>query len=300
VRLVRGLVEVILLEISNRDGRPQLVQPPLWLTEGLSGLLVGEHGRTLVTEPNAFTVVAGRKSERLNLARQLFRDVAAPTFNELSWPDVQKLSGVDEWNRYQAASMLFTQELLNEQDGRKGTQDFLRTLSQNLNWQTSFLRAFQPRFLTLLDVERWWAVAIADFQSRDPSLQWSADRIVRQLSTILYESAEFRAGTNGPVSRQEMPLSQLVANWEFSDQRDVLARKVNQLQLLHVHAPPNLRPLIADYFRALDAYVRDRQRTGGTSDGRGDVGMRSRILARETSKRLADLETRIQALQKRK
>lgn len=300
VRLVRGLVEVILLEIANRDTRPQLVQPPLWLTEGLSGLLVAEHGRTLVTEPNAYIVVSGRKAERLNLARQLFREISPATFNELSWPDSQKLADPDAWNRFQAASQLFTQELLNEPDGRKGLQDFLRVMPQNLNWQTSFLRAFHPRFLTLLDVERWWAVAIADFQSRDPSLQWSRERVARQLDIVIHEATEVRTGTNGPVTRKELPLSQLVANWEFSDQREVLARKANQLQLLHVHAPPNLRPLIADYFRTLDAYVRDRQPQGGGKDGRGDLTMRKRLLARETSKRLAELETRIEAIQTRR
>lgn len=299
IRLVRGLAEVILLELANRDTRPQLVQPPLWLTEGLCGLLVAEHGRTLVTEPNAYIVVSGRKAERLNLARQLFREISPATFNELSWPDSQQLADPEAWKRYQAASQLFTQELLNEPDGRKGIQDFLRVLPQNLNWQTSFLRAFHPRFLTLLDVERWWAVAIADFQSRDPSLQWSRERVARQLDTVIHEATEVRTGTNGPITRKELPLSQLVANWEFSDQRDVLARKANQLQLLHVHAPPNLRPLIADYFRILDAYVRDRQPQGGGKDGRGDVAKRKQILARETSKRLAELETRIEAIQAR-
>lgn len=299
VRLVRGLVEVILIEIANRDARPQLVQPPLWLTEGLSGLLVAEHGRTLVTEPNTYIVVSGRKADRLNLARQLFRETSPATFNELSWPDSQKLSDTDAWNRYQAAAQLFTQELLNEHDGRRGIQDFLRAMPQNLNWQITFLRAFQPRFLTLLDVERWWAVAIADFQSRDPSLQWSRERVARQLDIIIHETTEVRTGTNGPVTRKELPLSQLVANWEFSDQREILARKANQLQLLHVHAPPNLRPLIADYFKLLDAYVRDRQPQGGAQDTRGDVGMRKRILARESSRRLAELETRIEAIQQR-
>ncbi len=299
VRLVRGLVEVLLIEIANRDARPQLVQPPLWLTEGISGLLVAEHGRTLVTEPNAYIVVSGRKAERLNLARQLFRESNPATFSELSWPDSQKLADTGAWNLYQAAAQLFTQELLNEHDGRRGIQDFLRAMPQNLNWQTTFLRAFHPRFLTLLDIERWWAVAIADFQSRDPSLQWSRERIVRQLGVIIHETTEVRTGTNGPVTRKELPLSQLVANWEFSDQRDVLARKANQLQLLHIHAPPNLRPLIADYFKILDVYVRDRQPQGGSQDTRGDVGMRKRILARESSKRLAELEARIEAIQQR-
>lgn len=299
VQLVRGLVEVVLLELANRNAQAQLVQPPLWLTEGLSGLIVSEQGRTLVAEANAFLIVAQRKAERLNLARQLFRDEGPATFNELSWPDATKLSNPDAWLRYQAAAQLFTQELLNEPDGRAGVQAFLRGLPQTLNWQTTFLRAFNPRFLTLLDVERWWSVAIADFQSRDPSLQWTQDRVLRQLNTIILENAEIRAGTNGPVSREEIPLSQLVSNWEYADQREVLARKANQLQLLHVHAPPVLRPLIAEYFLTLDAYVRDRQRNGGGRDNRGDLGIRSRVLTRETARKLADLESRIQALQKR-
>ncbi len=295
-RVVRGLVEVLLLEIANRNSGHQAAQPPLWFTEGLSGLIVAEHGRTLISEPNAFLVLTARKAERLLQPRNTFREISPATFSELGLPDTQKLGDLAAWSQFQAAAQLLTHELLQEPEGKQALQRFLHSLPQNLNWQIPFLRAFHPRFVTLLDVERWWSVAIADFQSRDPSMQWSRNRVLRQLSSIVYENTELRIGTNGPVSRQEMPISTLVSRWDFSDQREVLARKANQLQLLHLHSPPDLRPLIAEYFRVLDGYVASRLRSGGARDNRGEVEPRIKIIARETSRRLAQLETRIQSL----
>lgn len=295
-RVVRGLVEVLLLEIANRNAGLQAVQPPLWFAEGLTGLIVAEHGRTLISEPNAFLVLTARKAERLLQPRNAFREINPPTFSELGMPDTQKLADLAAWSQFQAAAQLLTHELLQEPEGKQALQKFLHSLPQNLNWQIPFLRAFHPRFVTLLDVERWWSVAIADFQSRDPSMQWSRTRVLRQLSSIVYENTESRLGTNGPVSRQEMPISTLVSRWDFSDQREVLARKANQLQLLHLHSPPDLRPLIAEYFRVLDGYVSSRLRSGNPRDNRGEVEPRIKLIARETSRRLAQLETRIQSL----
>lgn len=295
-RLVRGIVEVILLEITNREARTVIAQAPLWLSEGIAGLVIAEHDRSLVTEPNAYLVVAGRKSERLRQARTVYRDAEPPTFTDLGQPDVQKLADPDAWSRYQAAAQLFTHELLSDGDGRAQTAAFLRILPYHLNWQVAFLRAFNPRFLTLLDVERWWAVAAADFQSRDPLLQWSREKILRQLALVMRENVEVRQGTNGPVTREEVSLSQLVSRWDFATQRPVLMRKASQVQALHLHSPKELRPLVADLYRTIDTYLYQCATSGYDGDTRGDVPSRIRQLSRDASRRLAGLEDRIGAM----
>jgi hypothetical protein len=50
--LVRTTVEALLLEIANRGNGGQLNPIPLWLSEGVTTLLIGESSRELVPQLN--------------------------------------------------------------------------------------------------------------------------------------------------------------------------------------------------------------------------------------------------------
>lgn len=291
---IRGITETLILEIVNRNNQGAFSQAPLWFNEGVNGLILDEYGRSLITETYTYRIRSERKPDPLAFAREQLRDRDPPSFADLGLPDPAQLRNPTEWSRYQAGAQLLVHELQNHPDTSGIVMTMLPLLSKHLNFHTAFLEASQGRFLSLLEVEKWWALALANFRLQDPSMLWTRENILASLASVLIEPTATSTGTNRVV-RGEIPLTELIRTWEFRLQEEVLHRKVLQLRILANHAPNPLFGLIMDYLRTLEQYLAGRSGRSGAgkeSTVRGAVEARTPIIIQQTIQKLNTLEQR--------
>lgn len=281
-RLVRGLVEVVLLELANREGGARLAQTPFWLNEGVSGLLVGGSGRDLIPEPRTASTRTTRRPDPLRGVREVLARGQVLSFSELGTREPSGLTDPAAWTTFRANAALFTHELLADPRDQARLRDFLGRLPRYLNWQTAFLEAYSGRFLDLLDVEKWWAVNASHVLAMDPGQRWTREVLLRRLGDLVTESAEIQTSTNQPPVAQRASLARIVTEWDFATQRLVLGRKVAQLRLMYAQAPSDLLPLVSGYYQTLERYLSERAKAGP-------------VAARPAARKLEDLDRQLQA-----
>jgi hypothetical protein len=295
-RLVRALVEVVLLEAANRDMGEHVGLPPLWVNEGVAFLVIADQGRDLILEGHKAVRRNERKLSLLTEARRMLDGRTPLLFSELSFPPDSLPNDAALWPAYQASAALLTHELLSDDAGRRSMGQFLRGLPRCLNWQTAFLEAHRSRFLSALEVEKWWAVNSIHVLGRDPALLWTRAVTLDHLAAIQTENVEIGRGTNGPVQRGAVPLSQVLVQWDGATQREVIRRKEAQLRELYQHAPIDLLPLVTEYYRTLQQYAADRYGTGSSNLRRAELEQRSRVVATRASRRLQELDRKLAGL----
>ena len=193
------------------------------------------------------------------------------------------------------SSTLFTEAWVRTPAGRRFLMEFLGSLSGSLNWQTAFLKASRGTFLSLRDVEKWWAVTAAETLSTDPSQQWPRERLLESLDRLRRETVSRRQDTNSVAEPGSVLLSDLVKTWEPDAQQEVLSRKLVQWQVLAFHAPMPLRPLCLEYSQVVQNYVNARFGPERNQMPRGQLEARGPILAGVAARRLAQLDRRLDA-----
>jgi len=269
-QLLQVLVRVLLQEIANRHAAGDPVELPVWLTEGLAAHVRANAPAPLLFEPErAWNQPKLARSYRLpdplqTVRAQLLTN-APVSFAELGQPNSIPAS---RWELYQHCAHLFVSELLHLPEGPAGLREMLPLLSQHLNWQFAFLRAFRPRFQSALDVEKWWSVTVVAFVSRDQHAKWPVEAGLLRLEEILRSPVEVRQSTNALPELAEIRLQALIEKIDYPRQRPALQTIVSQLKLLEWTAPPDLLKLVDDYRFALEAYVAKRDRLGGGGDAR--------------------------------
>lgn len=289
--LVRALTEAVLLEMANRS-HENFVQTPLWLNEGIAGLLIAEHGRRLVIEDHTWMVQNQRRPDLLREARALLDGRQPWTFTELGLPDLSELRKPAAWEAFQGSAILLTHELTAPGQSRARLRDAILILSKHLNWQMAFLKAFSGEFMTLLEVEKWWAVNSSFVMARDAQAQWSAEKSLRHLETLTTERIQVTSPTTGRPTEKEVRLGELITETGFAVHEPVLEQKVVQLRRLYGHAPPDVLPLAVDYFETLSGYL--EARGANRSPGRGNTLLgQNRSLTRQTVRRLEELDQRL-------
>lgn len=294
-RLVRSLTEVVLLEMANRENLSvACAQPPLWLTEGMNQLLVGDYGRDLVIESQTSLVRSERKPDPLKESRLQLRGREPLGFSALTLVTAEQTAGLDSFPRFQASSALLV-HLLTDEARRARTGQFLAQLPANLNWQTTFLALNRAEFGTLLEAEKWWAVNAAHELAAAPDQFWAPAAVTARLADILTETASVRTPDGTAENPDRVTLSRVVLEWDWPTQVLVLQRKVAQLQLLLLRTPEQpapLRRLVGESLRTLERYLAERQGAGTAATNRGEPNDRAKVLARGTARRLAALEAR--------
>ena len=293
-QLVRLLVEADMLDFMNRENPSEPVTvPPLWLTEGLTGLLLGEFGRDLVTESQTVLIRSSRHQDPVLQARDALGSDGPLSFSELAQPTDDHLNSEDTYGRYRASATLLVNELLREDRGRKAIRDFVRDAHQNLNWQTAFLAVSGGQFQSLLEVEKWWAVASVDVTGRGPTQFWPRDRVLTELRVILTETADIPTTNGLSTVRKTLPVREIVQTWTFPAQRPVLQRKVAQLRLLQRHAPPDLASSVDEAAHFLDEYLTLRGGAGHDPEAKMELETRVAIVIRNTVRHLTQLDERL-------
>lgn len=272
-RVVKSVVELVLLEISERESE-RSVEVPTWLTLGLAQELILSSDEELVLDrpeqvissANVIQVkskldVSWRRADSLKLANQELHDAPPLTWEELSWPKPEDLDG-KAGEVYSSSAQLLVHELLKFKDGRQCMRDFIRALPRHLNWQLAFRQAFHGHFANQLELEKWWALKVVDFTGRDLSQTWPMAESWEKLDEIVHPTAEVRSGPNSLPTRTNVNFQTIIRNWDFGRQTAVLRERAKQLGLLRGRVCQEMVGLVDDYRRALEGYLEKRDRVG--------------------------------------
>lgn len=297
-KLVRGLVQVLLLEIANRGTAQKSAEIPSWLLEGLTRQVMADVGPEVILNsvpPNAL-----RRSMReikgagtLSEARAYFRTRRPLSFAELSEPLLAALPE-EQMRRHQLSAQLLVSQLCEMPGGHARLMTMIRNLPNCWNWQTAFLHAFQ--FERLLDAEKWWFVATSTFQGRDMAGYSSTRMALESLEGILTTPAHLRLDTNAVPVRIEATLTQVISDWDYPLQRTVLQQKLAQMALLRSGSTAEVALLLDGYMACLQGYLQKRDRFGRNPNSKRDIVPPPNLLVQDAAQQLRLLDRQRLAL----
>ncbi len=297
-RFIKVAVRVILLEIANRAAIARQAELPPWLVEGLAAELQRTSLSTLALEPETRVARRERNVDPMRAARELLRQRPALKFDELSMPTEDLVSG-DKAALYQACAQVFVHQLLKLRTGRDCLRELIVRLSENFNWQTTFLRVFGAYFQRLIDVDKWYTLIVANLSGRDLMSVWPLESTWKQLDEILATPVQVRLQTNELPINTTVTLQRIIREWEFARQQPVLAQKLNRLQALRLRAASELVDLLDSYRRVLQSYATGPRAKAATSPGKPTDTPRIRASVKTVLRQLDDLDTRREALRQR-
>ncbi len=254
---VRTAVKVVLLEVANRDALTREAELPPWLGEGLAAHVQSSRLSVLALEPETLTTRRDLQSDPLQAAREILRRRAPLSFDELCLPSDDMLAPA-HIEVYRACAQIFVQELLRLRGGREAMGELVRRLPANLNWQTTFLETFRAHFEKLIDVDKWYALTLANVVSRDPLSRWPLPASWRQLDEILATRVQVRVDASELPIDTTTSLQRIVGEWDRARQEPVLAQKVNALQALRPRIALELTGLLDGYLEVLQAHLEGR------------------------------------------
>ncbi len=287
-RLIKTMIQVLLMEIANRKVGAHQAELPPWLAEGLSEHLQKTILSTLTLEPATRLIRREKNPDPLKRAREYLRAHPPLTLNQLNLPDDDVWSD-QKIELYQSCAHLFVHELLRLKKGRLCLQEMLARSPENLNWQTAFLLAFKAHFPHLIDVDKWWGLTLVNFTGRDLMSAWPLAESWRQIDGILTTSVEVRLRPNDLPLQTQVKLQSIISEWEYARQVPVLLQKLNHLQALRLRGSQELDGLVKEYRAALENYLQKRAKAGNNTT-KGQLSSGVKILIADTRKRLDQLD----------
>jgi len=297
-RYTRALVGVLLLEFANRNAVTHTAELPTWLVEGLSEQLLATSENEIILSPPresgaaiklSSLVVSTRRANPLERAHRDLSSGLPLTFDQLSWPSGELLSG-RQGRQYRSSAQLFVHELLALPEGRACLREMLTLLPQYYNWQFAFLRAFRAYFARPLDVEKWWSLHLAHFTGRELAQTWSTEESWNKLNDIIRSPVEVRLQTNDLPLRIQAPLQTILREWDSARQVQALDTKLHELQAVRLRLDPEFVPLADEYCRTIEAYLQNRDPASSTPSSRKKAAQR---VPDETIQHLDSLDSRL-------
>ncbi|HEY6167181.1 MAG TPA: hypothetical protein VI454_04020 [Verrucomicrobiae bacterium] len=283
---VRAVTQVLLQELGNRSSADRSAEIPLWLSTGVAREL-------LAWEPELLLRDQSRISRELHAPdpvlepRRLFAQRPALSFDEMSWPTEEVLSG-ERRQLFDASAHLLVNQLLRLPDGPARLRRFIGELPRDLNWQVTFLRVYEKQFKRLLDVEKWWAVNLAAFTGRNRWQMWPADVALANFENVLLIDVEVRSSPKALPQKSTVTLQSVIQEWSFERQQDALRRVAVRLGQARLNTPPELLRLLDDYRATLQTYL--SKRATGVAPVRGQPFPNVNGFAREAAHRLDTLD----------
>ena len=256
-QFIRIAVTVILSEIANRHALTREAELPPWLAEGFAAHLQSTVLSTLALEPETQTTRRDLRPDPLRVAREVLRRRTALKFDDLCIPSAAMLSP-ENVEVFRASSQVLVHELFRLRTGRQCLSDMLIRLPQNLNWQTTFLEAFNAYFQRLIDADKWYALTVANVSGRDPLSRWPLDTSLKQLDEILATQIQVRLDAGELPITTAVTLQRIITEWEAEKQEPVIAEKVNHLQALRPRVALELADLVDAYTEVLQAHLGGR------------------------------------------
>ena len=303
-KLVRGIIQVVLLEIANRNSVGRSTEIPLWLSEGLTQILLQSGPAELVAGAPQTTVNLvqvsqstreGVRRDPLKPVRERLETHAALTFSRMSEVKGGDLAE-ETWKTFQASAHLFVHELLQFRDGRASMQGLLVQLPYFLNWQGAFLAGFKTHFATLLEAEKWWSVVLVNFTGLNPHNAWAPEIAAEKLLDTLRPPVLVSGTAKDLPHRTRLSLQQIIGEWDYLRQRSVVQGVVNQLRVLRFKMPVESVLLVDDYRRTLEDYLVKRDKAGNARALAGHPETVADRLVRDVNRKLDELDQRRAAL----
>jgi hypothetical protein len=284
-RYVRAMTQVLLLELANRSAELRSAEIPAWLVEGLARQLLASkeveiilppptiHGASpsKVIQTPAGPVLSGlaftsafadrRWEDPLNRAHKELTSYPPLTFQDLSWPTPAQLAD-QAGELYRSSAQLFVNSLLRLNDGRACLRAFLAELPRHYNWQFAFLSAFHAHFAHPLEIEKWWALQVADFTGYDMTQTWPADKSLQKLDEAVCSGIQVRTRADELPLHAQASLQNIVRDWEPAPQTLALQSKLRELETLRSRISRDLFFLVDDYHKVIAAYLDNRDRGG--------------------------------------
>jgi len=268
---VRAMVQVLLLELANRGGPERSADIPVWLVEGLSQqLLMSMEIEILLATPHdsgnrpvvISANISGTRESPLERAQKNLKSREPLSFEQLSWPlDSQDIG--EEGLIYRSSAQIFLTELLQLKDGQACLRAMLAELPNYYNWQLAFLKGFHPHFQHVVDVEKWWALEVVHFNTRDALAQtWGFEESSRKLAQALHATVELHTGTNESPLIAEVPLQRMLREAPRAGQTATLQIKSRQLVMLRCRVAEEFVVLIDNYRQVLDNYLQHEPKRG--------------------------------------
>jgi hypothetical protein len=305
-RFARAMTGVLLLEFANRNARARSAEIPSWLTDGLSRqLLEDDWQKDILSSPAkrvnglpvSRTVANERGIDPLAGTRRILRNEPALTFEQLSWPTSEQLSGADG-GVYRASAQLLVSELLGLKNGRAHLRAMLQALPDCYNWQTAFQSAFRENFSRPLDVEKWWTLQVVGFAARDAGPLWTPAASREQLDEILSVPVEMRMASNALPAHTTISLQAVIRNWDPPRRNAILQTKLRDLELAQLRMAAPLAALTDGYRRALADYLGLGKRPSlVTRWVKHPFASSSKLTLEDTLKKLDALDARRRAIE---
>ena len=295
-RLVAAVIRVLLEEIANRNALEQPAEIPAWLTQGLAQQLLREPPYDLVAGlpeegdlgiRSRMTIDKWTNTPPLAWAHAVLQTRPPLTLDELSWPE----EGQEEEDAYRSSAQLFVTDLLQLDGGRPCLRAMISELPRHYNWQMSFLDAFQSRFTSRLELEKWWALCVVRFTGRDLSQAWSSDVTWKKLDALIRTGAQMRTDKDDLPLHEAVTLQTILAEWNLATQEAVLKDKIQRLAALRNSASQDLVHLVDDYRQVLTDYIRQRDKAGQFRKTNVQLTLGHDKLAQETIRRLDTLDS---------
>ena len=307
-KFMRGLTGVVLLELANRNANPagRSAEIPAWLIDGLSQqILQDELAKAVLAVPEQTPDSAPRPRTRpvernldpLTGARLVLRKNSALTFDQLCWPTDDQLSGNDG-GVYHASAQLFVSQLLKTDGGPARLQRMLQTLPQYYNWQSAFQNAWHDAFPSPLHLEKWWALEVINFVSRDPGPGWTPAYSAGRLEELLTVAVAVRASSNALPSHAEITLQGALRELSPAQQWPVFATHLRDLRIAQLRMAPQFIALTDEYCHVLAGYLGEPLEAAPRRIyARHAAPAADRLSPREVLKKLDELDARRRRLE---
>jgi hypothetical protein len=267
---VRTITQAVLMELANRNSDQQSADLPLWLAEGFTQELLATEKKELLLPVYAAKqsgsvikrlTIDERLQNPLDQARKILNQRAPLTFEQLSWPAPEQLSG-DGIPVFRSSAQLFVRQLLQFKNGPACMRSMLEYLPHRRNWQFALLDGFQSHFGGLLEVEKWWALQLVQFTGRDLMQAWTPEESWNKLDQIVRFAVESRSSVTEMPSRTEVTLQTVIRDWNGVQQQSTLQKKSQELDLLRPRVAQSLVSVVDDYREVIGTYLQKQNFSG--------------------------------------
>ena len=292
-KLVRAIVNVILLEMVNRQSGTKMAEVPLWLMEGFTRLVLTSSSDKILLEPHSLISKQVWKQDPMQIAQNEMKILNPLTLEQLSFPEPETFYK-NRWIDFQATSHLFVLQLLRLPKGQQAMQEMLSLFPAYENWQLAFLQAYRNHFRSILEAEKWWSLVIANLHGFDRLHGWDDTYSWNKLDEVLRLPIWVQITINDIPHLTFVPIQQLVQQWEESVYRPILWAKRNQIKALRMHASPKFAPLLEAYIQILTDYFDTDQKPSKAP--KEIPGSSSRLIRKELLRKLIEIETQRQSL----
>lgn len=256
-RLMGVLTDALIFEVTHRGAGPGGCDVPKWLVDGLIAHMNSRAAISAIFEPNRVVNTVESPVKEADQLNQSIGPGGCLTLQQLSWPAM--LEHKPEVDRaFQLSAHALVVKLLALPDGGRCLGQTLLQLPRYQNWQFAFLNGFRGHFPSLLDTEKWWALASLRLSGKGAFEKWSLAESLRRLDAAIVLPVERHVSPDEDAVREEMDLSSIVNSLNFEAQKTLLARVISGLYGLELRAEPRLVRLVADYRSAVERYVTDR------------------------------------------